>query len=167
MNVFRRFGRGVKEDGLKRMKSNSSVGDGSPPPPPYGGGGGGSGSGVQAGGQTTKTTAQPSDAAQIRNTARSAVQASKAGAGSSTIESTKKNTAVAPESQQQYCDPSAEANIRKAHSPGPSSCEIYLPMDQAQFEGDQFEVCQRFISSILLPLAGVYQVSFGVDLADF
>lgn len=167
MNVFRRFGRG-NGAGIPRRPSNPTP-DQTPTPNGFnkssagGGGAGGVGPKAIGGPHPTRpspptTTARPSDTAQIRNTARAAVQASKPGVGAMTIESTRRNTAVAPESQQQYCDPSAEANIRKAHSPGPTSCEIYLPLDQPEFSGDEFNISQRFIHHILLPLAGVFEV---------
>lgn len=152
MSVLRRLGRGHGDGGIFNTQANATDG-----PKAHHGQGAGTGAGTGPA-PPPQMTARPSDPAQIRNTARAAVGASKGGPGAQTVESTRRNTVVAPESQQQYCDPSAEANIRKAHSPGPMSCEIYLPIDQAGFEADQFVVSQRFISAILLPLANVFQL---------
>lgn len=65
---------------------------------------------------------------QIRATARQAVAASKPGSGAMEIKSTRQNVNYAPESRQDYCDPSAEANIRMAYDPGSQSCQVWLPI---------------------------------------
>jgi hypothetical protein len=65
---------------------------------------------------------------QIRETARKAVAASKPGTGALEIKSTRQNIASPPESKQDYCDPSAEANIRMAYNPGPQGCQVWLPL---------------------------------------
>lgn len=75
-----------------------------------------------------KSTARPSDMEQIRSTARQAVAASRPGTGAMEIKTTRQNIASPPESQQAYCDPSAEANIRMACDRGPKNCQVWLPI---------------------------------------
>lgn len=64
---------------------------------------------------------------QIRSTARQAVAASKPGTGAMEIKTTRQNLASPHESKEEYCDPSAEANIRMAFDPGAQSCQVWLP----------------------------------------
>ncbi|BEI84758.1 hypothetical protein CcaverHIS002_0501590 [Cutaneotrichosporon cavernicola] len=123
-------------------------------PPSHGGGAGHR----PRGGLQGSSTKRPSGMEQIRETARKAVAASKPGTGAMEIRSTRQNIVSPPESQQDYCDPSAEANIHMAYNPGPQSCQIWLPLDQKEFEGAQMATSQRFILNVLLPLAKVFEL---------
>lgn len=105
-----------------------------------------------------KPTKQPTGMEEIRQTARKAVAASKPGTGEHEIKTTRQNIVSPPESREQYCDASAEANIRMAYNPGPLSCQVWLPLDQKDFEGAQMEMSQRFISKILIPLAKLFEL---------
>ncbi|KLT40935.1 hypothetical protein CC85DRAFT_286971 [Cutaneotrichosporon oleaginosum] len=143
MGMLKRFGAGTPPP----APVNTGV------PPSYGDLGTGPG---PRGSFQGNSTSRPSGMDQIRETARKAVAASKPGNGALEIKSAAQNIASPPESQQNYCDASAGANIRLAYNPGPHSCQVWLPSDQKEFEGAQMATSQRFIAQILLPLAGVF-----------
>ncbi len=120
MNMLRRF-----RDGAPNSPAPGPAPAVAGVPPSYGDHGGGPG---PRGSYQGKTTQRPSEMEQIRETARKAVAASKPGTGALEIKSTRQNIASPPESKQDYCDPSAEANIRMAYNPGPQSCQVWLPL---------------------------------------
>jgi hypothetical protein len=169
--------RSASSSGPSAIEAESSSSGGTQPTPskPHAHGAdaaGGSGGGAGAVGG--KSTERPTSLNDIRSTVLKAVNASRSEtqAQFQSQKSTIKNVA---ESQQHYCDDTAEANLwlggltalrvqltlSTAWKPSPNdiaACKIWLPHGQEEFKPDQVEVGQRFSRKILAPLANVFNV---------
>ncbi|EIW70337.1 hypothetical protein TREMEDRAFT_29286 [Tremella mesenterica DSM 1558] len=123
----------------------------------HGSGSGGlvTGSGV---GQTTK---RPTDLQSIRNTVQKAVDASRPEMGTQ-ISDSRQAVRDVSESQNEYCDTSAGADLVLAVDLGAAGLRMWVPRDEpdhASYLSDKLGISQRFARDILLPIGQVYKLA--------
>ncbi|ORX36563.1 hypothetical protein BD324DRAFT_452712 [Kockovaella imperatae] len=119
---------------------------------------------VHGGGTSTQTTKRPTDLQSIRNTVEKAINASRPEMGTQ-IRDSRQAVRDVSESQEEYCDASAQADIVLAIDPGRHGLKIWVPRDipdHGQFLQDKLAICQRFCADILLPIINVYNLAPGV-----
>ncbi|KAK4683722.1 hypothetical protein P7C73_g6509, partial [Tremellales sp. Uapishka_1] len=154
-------------DKIRNSKGFSNLlsgenGVGTPQPPGAYHGASPSGAQTQAHGHGQgQSTKRPTDMNDIRSTVQQAIAASKPETGTRITDSQQASNNVS-ESQNSYCDPTGvDADLAIAFSP-PGGVKIWLPSDVAktpqEFYSDKAEICQRFISEIVVPVARVFNL---------
>ncbi|WVF71489.1 hypothetical protein IAT40_006295 [Kwoniella sp. CBS 6097] len=133
-------------------------------------GGAGSGHAPSQGGSGNKppqapnwSTQRPTSTASIKNTVQKALDASRPEKGTQ-INDSRQAVRDVSESQDQYCDTTAQADIVLAHVPSAArpGLNIWIPRDatnQAEFLADKMETCQRFAIDILLPITKLFNLA--------
>ena len=113
---------------------------------------------------STQTTKRPTNLQSIRNTVEKAINASRPEVGTQ-ISDSRQSVKDVSESQDDYCDTSAEADIVLAFDPGRNEIKVWVPRDVSDpqtFMHDKFASCQRFAHEILKPIGGVFKLAPGV-----
>ena len=153
LNKFKRS----SKDSLPQMPGGMP---GGLPSPPSANGGFAQGPGRGS----TQTTKRPTDLQSIRNTVEKAINASRPEVGTQ-ISDSRQSVRDVSESQDDYCDTSAEADIVLAFDPGLQDIKIWVPRDVTDpqaFMHDKFATCQRFSHEILKPIGKVFKLAPGV-----
>ncbi|WVW83952.1 hypothetical protein I302_105975 [Kwoniella bestiolae CBS 10118] len=126
---------------------------------------GGFGASGEAGGTGTApgwSTKQPTDMNNIRNTVQKALDASRPEKGTQ-INDSRQAVRDVSESQDAYCDTTAQADIVLVQGAGArGGLNIWVPRDvhnQAEFLDDKIDVCHRFSTQILLPICRVFNLA--------
>ncbi|WVQ99431.1 hypothetical protein IAU59_006566 [Kwoniella sp. CBS 9459] len=109
------------------------------------------------------TTQRPTSTASIKNTVQKALDASRPEKGTQ-INDSRQAVRDVSESQDQYCDTTAQADIVLAHVPSAArpGLNIWVPRDtpnQADFLADKMETCQRFAIDVLLPITKLFNLA--------
>ncbi|KAK6910047.1 hypothetical protein I203_104076 [Kwoniella mangroviensis CBS 8507] len=123
----------------------------------------GSGSGAMKGSAPSWSTKQPTDLNNIRNTVQKALDASRPEKGTQ-INDSRQAVRDVSESQDTYCDTTAQADIVLVPGAGErGGLNIWVPRDvpdQAGFLiGDKMDACYRFSIQILLPICQVFNLA--------
>ncbi|OCF40369.1 hypothetical protein I317_05804 [Kwoniella heveanensis CBS 569] len=109
------------------------------------------------------STQRPTSTASIRNTVQKALDASRPEKGTQ-INDSRQAVSDVSESQDEYCDTTARADIVLAHVPSAArpGLNVWIPRDatnQADFLADKMETCQRFAIDILLPITRLFNLA--------
>ncbi|WVR07080.1 hypothetical protein IAU60_004119 [Kwoniella sp. DSM 27419] len=109
------------------------------------------------------STRRPTSTDSIKHTVQMALDASRPEKGTQ-ISDSRQATRDVSESQDQYCDTTAQADIVLAHVPSASQpgLNIWVPRDvadQSNFLKERMETSQRFATDILLPICRAFNLA--------
>nr|XP_031863300.1 uncharacterized protein CI109_001175 [Kwoniella shandongensis]KAA5530372.1 hypothetical protein CI109_001175 [Kwoniella shandongensis] len=157
------FGPGLGPGGESLLNSLKGMGMGGG----FGGAGGSkfgqmAGAAASGGGMAhVQSTKRPTEMDNIRATVQKAIDASRPETGTQ-INDSRQAVRDVSESQNQYCDTSAQADIVLAHIPNGPGLRIWCPRDvtdPAAYFQDKMDICQRFSIGILLPICRVFNLN--------
>ncbi|KAK8864438.1 hypothetical protein IAR55_001687 [Kwoniella newhampshirensis] len=117
--------------------------------------------GASGGRAHVKSTQRPTSVDNIRATVQKAIDASRPETGTQ-INDSRQAVRDVSESQNEYCDTSAQADIVLAHISNGPGLRIWCPRDvtdPATFFQDKMDICQRFSVDILLPICRVFNLN--------
>ncbi|WWC89285.1 uncharacterized protein L201_004206 [Kwoniella dendrophila CBS 6074] len=118
--------------------------------------------GVLGGNAPNWSTRRPTDTSNIRNTVKKAIDASRPEMGTQ-INDSRQAVRDVSESQDAYCDTTAQADIVLVQGAGArGGLNVWVPRDvhdQVEFLGDKIETCHRFSLQILLPICRIFNLA--------